>query len=337
MRSCSSTARLFGVILALVVLFRPAAGRADTRIGVAEVEITPPRGFPIAGYYYERLATGTHDPLKAKALVFAGDAAQAALVVCDLTGIATDLTVRVRDRAEKKTGIPGRNIVVAATHSHTAPDYGKDLYEALAGPGDPHKPRYSETLIDAVVEAIARAKQAAEPAILSGGSAAQSVPISFNRRFVMRDGSVRTWMDLKNPEVVRPAGPIDPEIGLLLVRSAKTEKPLGILSNFALHLDTVGGLQWSADYPYYIEQQLRHSLGAGVVSIFGNGCCGDINHVDPGRRERNRTDFIGRSLAATIEPAVARLRRIERPELQVHSATVRLPLLEISAGEVKRA
>jgi hypothetical protein len=56
------------------------------------------------------------------------------------------------------------------------------------------------------------------------------------------------FLRLDNPDVVRPAGPIDPQIGLLLVRSAGDKKPLGLLSNFALHLDTVGGMKWSADY-----------------------------------------------------------------------------------------
>src|SRR5207249_2726565 len=69
------------------------------RVGVAEVEITPPGGFPIAGYYHERRATATRDPLKAKALVFRGDREQAAIVVCDLTGIAVDLSTEVRRRA----------------------------------------------------------------------------------------------------------------------------------------------------------------------------------------------------------------------------------------------
>ena len=47
-----------------------AAEPADLCIGVAETDITPPGGFPMAGYYHERLATGTLDPLKAKAFVF---------------------------------------------------------------------------------------------------------------------------------------------------------------------------------------------------------------------------------------------------------------------------
>jgi neutral ceramidase len=325
------------LVLCLLVVGCPVFSRAETRVGVAETEITPPLGFPMAGYYFERLAAGTHDPLKAKAIAFIGDTDQAAIVVCDLTGVGTDLTAEVRRRAVLKTGIPAANIAVCATHSHTAPDYGKDLYEYLGPKSGANKPHYTETLINRIVDAIANAKQAAKAVSLSAGTATQSTPISFNRRFVMRDGSVHTWMNFKNPEVIRSAGPIDPEVGLLLVRSAETKQPLGLFSNFALHLDTVGGLYWSGDYPYYVEQDLRKALAPGLVSIFGNGCCGDINHIDPNRTERNKTEFIGRSLAGTIEGAVGSLRPLDNPVLRVEHAVVRLPLPEISPADVKHS
>jgi hypothetical protein len=101
---------------------------AALRVGIAEVDITPPVGFPMAGYYHERLAEGTIDSLKAKAIVFREGETAGALVVCDLIGIATDLSREVRRRASEKTGIPASNIVIAATHSHTAPDYMKELW-----------------------------------------------------------------------------------------------------------------------------------------------------------------------------------------------------------------
>src|SRR5678816_2395745 len=53
------------------------------QVGVAETDITPPIGFPMAGYYHERLAEGASDPLKAKAIVFRGERERAAWVVCD--------------------------------------------------------------------------------------------------------------------------------------------------------------------------------------------------------------------------------------------------------------
>ncbi|MCA9133217.1 MAG: hypothetical protein KDA45_08680, partial [Planctomycetales bacterium] len=85
---------------------------AGLLVGVAETDITPPTGFPMAGYYHERLAEGTIDPLKAKAIVFRQGDTAGALVVCDLIGIATDLSREVRRLAAERTKIPAENIVI---------------------------------------------------------------------------------------------------------------------------------------------------------------------------------------------------------------------------------
>ncbi len=331
--------KTFFVVELLIVEFfvgtlTTAFAAESLRVGLAEADITPPIGFPIAGYYHERLADGTTDPLKAKAIVFRDANAEAALVVCDLIGIATDLSQAVRKRASEKTGIPVTNIVISATHSHTAPDYMKELYLKLGSERqEPLRAAYIEKLISGPVEAIVNARAAATSAVLECGSATQATPVSFNRRSVMRDGSVRTWMSHDNPDVVRAAGPVDPEIALLAVRD-EAGKSLGILSNFALHLDTVGGLKWSADYPYFIEQTLRKAAGSDVVSIFGTGCCGDINHVNPRSKDRNKADFIGHSIGDSVQKQLSQLKRLERTDLVVKSRAVRLPLQDATKDEV---
>lgn len=308
------------------------------RVGLAEVDITPPAGFPMAGYYHERLAEGLIDPLKAKAIVFRTEQTQAAWVVCDLIGISRDLCLAIRKQAAEKTGIPLNQIVVSATHSHTAPDYGKELYRHLEGlNADPLRAGYVDKLISGPANAIIQAHAAARPVVLECGSAIQETPVSFNRRFVMRDGSVRTWMNLQNPEVVRAAGPIDPEIGLLMVKSPESGKPLGVLSNFALHLDTVGGMKWSADYPYFIEQTLKAAFGSDVLSLFGTGCCGDINHSDPNRRERNKADFIGNSIGKSIQEQIGQLQSLKNPRLVVKHTVVQLPLQDATRDEVAKS
>jgi hypothetical protein len=316
----------------------PTAAEEPLRVGLAEADITPPLGFPMAGYYHERRATGTHDPLKARAVVFRQGETEAALVVCDLIGIARDLSAEVGRRVAAKTGIPAAHIIVTATHAHTGPDYMRDLYDYLkpGGPPGGQQP-YAARLIAGIVEAVVTAHGRARPGVVEAGSARQETPVAFNRRFVMRDGSVRTWMHLDNPDVVRPAGPIDPEVGLLLVRAAEGGRPRGVLTNFALHLDTVGGTRWSADFPHYIEQSLRKSLGREVVSVFGTGCCGDINHVDPGRKEVAKTDAIGRALAATVAKALPGLRPVKRPTLRVRRAVVPVPLQDVTVEQVARA
>ena len=329
------------LLVALVSAFQPAhvSSADDTlKIGAAETDITPPEGFPMAGYYHERLATGVIDPLKAKAVVFRSGDQAAAWVAVDLTGVSRDLCVAVRKQASAATGIAPEHIVVSATHSHTAPDYTRNVYDYLAGKlpeGD--TPPYAAKLIEGIAAAVVKANQAAVPARLKTGAGQQQTPVSFNRRFVMKDGSVRTWQRLDNPEVVKAAGPIDPEIGLALIESANAKKPLALLSNFALHLDTVGGLLWSADYPYFIEQAVRKDLGADVVSVFGNGACGDINHCDPVAKERNKTDFIGNSLAETIIAALPKLEDVEKPALQVRTTTVKVPLQQVSEEDLEQA
>lgn len=324
-------------VLSCGLMETPAAAADSLRVGVAEADITPPVGFPIAGYYHERLADGTIDPLKAKAIVFRDTNESAALVVCDLIGIATDLSREVRQRAAAKTGIPVKNIVLAATHSHTAPDYMKELFLKLGNePQEPLRAGYIDKLINGPVEAIVKAHTAAQAVDLQVGAATQKTPVSFNRRFVMRDGSVRTWMNFANPEVVRSAGPIDPEIGLLTIRD-KQGVPLGVVSNFALHLDTVGGMKWSADYPFFIERALRKSVGAEVVSIFGTGCCGDINHANPSAKERNKADMIGGSIGDSIQRQLGQLQPLERTSLNVKSRIVKLPLQDATKEEVERS
>lgn len=310
---------------------------SSLRVGLAETDITPPTGFPMAGYYHERLAEGSLDPLKAKAVVFRDGDTTAALVVCDLVGIATDLSLEVRKRASEKAGIPASNIVISATHSHTAPDYMKELWLHLGGEQqDQRRKAYIEKLIEGLVEVIEDASAAAKPCSLEYGSATQETPVAFNRRFVMRDGSVQTWQNFQNGDVVRAAGPIDPEIGLLTIRDEESN-PLGVLSNFALHLDTVGGMKWSADYPFFIERTLREVNSPDLISIFGTGCCGDINHVNPRSRERNKADVIGNSIGQAIQRQIDRLKVLENTALVVKSRVVKLPLEDATKDEVAHA
>lgn len=311
---------------------------APLRVGIAETDITPPVGFPMAGYYHERLAEGTIDPLKAKAIVFRQGETAGALVVCDLIGIATDLSREIKQRASAETGIPASNIVIAATHSHTAPDYMKELWLYL-GKEKQEALRfdYIEKLIQQPVHAIMQANSQVGQFTLIAGTAWQQTPVSFNRRFVMRDGSVKTWQALANAAVVRAAGPIDPRIELLAVKQQSDNQIQGILSNFALHLDTVGGMRWSADYPFFVEKTLRDSLGDNLISIFGTGCCGDINHVDPASAERNKAEYIGQAIGDTISRHVDELQPLQSTRLQVHTQTVNLPLQVVTEQDVQRA
>src|SRR4051794_8784117 len=142
-----------------------ASPNAVVQIGAAEIDITPPIGHRMAGYFDERLATGIHDPLKAKAIVLGQGQEQVALVFCDLVGISLNVSKKARALASQRTGIPVTNILISATHSHTGPLFDdvrrKYFHEiAIAKTGkDPHEIiYYPDFLSERIVKVIAEAQ-----------------------------------------------------------------------------------------------------------------------------------------------------------------------------------
>ena len=317
---------------ALTLWETPVTSADDILAGTAVVDITPPVGYRMSGYFHERLSTGTSNPLHAKAIVLKQGDVRAAMVFCDIIGLSLDASTRARKEAAAKTGIPAENILVAATHSHTGPLYFgslrkhfHDLAVAEHGSDPCEKVDYAERLVGGIVDAVVKADAAAAPVKLAAGSAEQK-GLSFNRRFHMKDGTVRFNPGVLNPDIVRAAGPIDPQVGIVLLRGASGGKARAAIANFALHLDTVGGTKYAADYPFHVEQTLREKLGKDLVLLFGTGTCGDINHIDVTKRERLKTDYIGQTLGETVAAATAKLTPITKPALAVRRRIVNAPL-----------
>lgn len=318
-----------------------AAQNAALSAGLAEREITPPVGYRMDGYFAERLSTGTKDPLKAKALVFRQGATKMALVAADLLGVPQELTTEVRTLAAQKTGIPAANIAIAATHTHTGPmfsgprarlfteqaaaKYGTDPLAAM---------KYPESLRDRLVEVIVAADAGLSPAALEFVRPTED-RLSFNRRFHMKDGTVRFNPGVLNPDIVRAAGPTDPDLPFVLI--TKDGKPVGSLTVFALHLDTVGGgTEYSADYPGHLEHELRREFGDGFISVFGLGTCGDINHLDVTGRRRLHARLIGQQLAVNVLSARPRT-PLATPSLAAASSRIALPLRTVTDTQVAAA
>jgi sugar phosphate isomerase/epimerase len=309
--------------------------------GLAVADITPPIGYRMSGYFRERLSEGTSNPLCAKAVVLRQGEASAAMVFCDIIGLSLEVTSRARRRAAERTGIPAPNILIAATHSHTGPLYfgalRKHFHDAAVAEhgSDPcEKVNYAEQLVEKLAGVIAQADAAAKPVQLAAGSTEQK-GLSFNRRFHMKNGTVRFNPGVLNPDIVRVAGPIDPEVGIVSLREADGDNDaIAAIINFTLHLDTVGGTKYAADYPYYLEQSLREKYGDKFVLLFGTGTCGDINHIDVTKKERLKTDYIGRTLAETVKVKTESLEAVAEPLLAVRSGIVEAPLQQFGPEKV---
>jgi hypothetical protein len=297
-----------------------AADDGEILVGTARVEITPPP----QGNFQK-----VNDPLHAKAIVFRQGEVQAALVFCDMIGVPREVTRPARDRAAARTGIAADRIAITATHTHTGGFRGLAFRGSAEGAD-------VEGLVAKLVEAITLAQRAARPARLEVGVARQDDPtIAFNRRFHMRTGPVRFNPGSLNPDIVRPAGPTDPDVGVLLVRDPDGNRPRAALTVFAMHLDTwAQKVAYSADYPYYLERALRKSLGDAFDSLFGTSTCGDINHYDVSTKERRSTEVLGTALARTVLAAVPDLRPVS-PVLAVRSTVIQAPLQDADLESVK--
>lgn len=304
--------------------------------GMAEIDITPPIGFRMAGYFNERCATGIHDPLKAKALVLREGNMEVAMVFCDLLGHSLTVTREARAEASRLTGIPVANIVMAATHTHTGPlfdDVRDDYFHKAAlekNGSDPHKTiDYPRFLTKQLVTAIVEAKTKLQPAELEAGIA-QHPGLAFNRRYHMKDGRTVFNPGILNTNVIGPAGPTDPDVDMLLVKGRRDGRALGGLTVFAMHCDSIGGTLYSADYPYFIQEKLRCALGSDYISAFGAGTCGDINHVNPNKRQ-NYSGFDvaarnGDAIGETVVENLSNLKSLPHPALGVRGKTLMLPL-----------
>src|SRR4029078_7001561 len=112
---------------------------------------------------------------------------------------------------------------------------------------------YPEMLRDRLIEVIVSANRTLSPATLELVSGRED-RVSFNRRYHMKDGTVVTNPGISNANVVAAAGPMDPDFPFILISKDKT--PVGSLTVFAMHLDTVGGTEYSADYPAHLAYEL---------------------------------------------------------------------------------
>lgn len=302
--------------------------------GAAQTVITPPQGTPMAGYYSPRASIGVHDDLHAKALVLRQGRTSLALVVCDVIHMPAPVAARARKLIQTKTGIPESHVMISATHAHTGPvipgatarlDFrGKDAELARA---------YSESLPGKIAEAVQLAAAAMKVARISSASGLEP-SLTFNRRFYMADGTVGWNPGKLNPKIVKPAGPIDPEVGVVSVESLDGT-PMATLVNYALHLDTVGGLEISADYPYTLARTVAARRPG--ITIFTIGCAGNLNHLDvrssQPQKGHGEAARIGSALGAEVIRTISRL-EMAAPRLAALSSIVPLSPAAHDPGEV---
>lgn len=296
------------------------------KIGCGASRITPELGASMAGYFNERKATAIHDDLYAKAMIFNDGSVSAGLLCCDLICLHKDEVARIREIFSAKTGIKGENVMICATHTHTGPR--TRMFRMSAD--DKVTPRWLEGLPEKAAQAAVEALDNLELCEIAGGISYED-RIAFNRRYRMKDGTVQTNPGHQNPNIIEPAGPIDPEVGVIsFTRQDGSIKALYV--NYACHLDNVGGTEISADYPGYLASRLQERLEDKPFVLYTNGACGDINHIDVrspySRKGHEHSRWMGETLAGDVCEALKDMTPLANEGLRAVSKTIQLPMRE---------
>jgi neutral ceramidase len=307
----------FWAVLLIFLIFCPFS-RAELKGGVAKVNITPPLGIPLIGSY-GKPSDDILDELYAKALVFNDGNNTLIIVSCDLLYTPLEeIAGPARKIITEKTGIPERNILICATHTHSGPEvFTKSKFRTE---GDTPPPAIDRSYLDTLVKKIAGSALIAYKdmqQVKIGMAKGQAPEIVYNRRPKNKDGlvkmaftlppevratrkvvgeaggEVRTTFVLPDDKTEWKFGPIDPEVCVLKVESMDGEI-LASLVNFGCHPVSIYpflSTAVSADYPAFVTSAVEKAEGG--LCLFTLGLAGDAVPFDRGLLPRRQ---IGRAI-----------------------------------------
>ena len=298
-------------------------------VGFARVNVTPPMGINIAGYFQIRLADGVLDELECNALALTLGEQTAVVLSIDNCGIKMDVLDDFRHFAAEQTGLPYESIIVNATHTHTGPCINRDDDTELVI-------EYRQFLKRRVADAAMLALADRKPARM-GYRVGTAPNISFVRRFIMKDGSIRTNPGVNNPDIDKPIGEVDERVNV--VRFDREGAESIVLVNFGDHPDTVGGCKISADWPGFVRKTLEAAID-NCKCIFLNGVQGDVNHVnvhpvsgdlndmfmdfDDVSRGYGHARFMGRVVAGAVLQVYDKVEYVDVDRMKVVQKTIHI-------------
>ena len=291
------------LILLFVFIFSTsfALHAAALKVGTAVVDISPTvKPFQLRS----GKSTYVHDPLHVRAVAFENGEGRVVIAVMDSIGVGREMCDEAKATAAKVTGWKPEHMLIAATHTHTAPK---------GGDTSPGRIAYEKTRREGLRQALIKAIESLEPAKVGFGSAKEASEV-YNRRWYLKPGRMdpNPWgiqdkvrMNPPRDAIVKPAGPIDPELCVIYARTRRG-KPLGLVANYALHY--VGGIprvtekdgrvvgMASADYFGEFARIMPHRVGglnppSNFVAMMSNGASGDINNIDFDSKRPPRAPF----------------------------------------------
>ncbi len=276
----------------------------DLRVGAAAVELQADDDMPIAGSIHAGYAKGQEGKLRALAVVLQkGEGTPVALVACDVLIMAQDLLAPVLEEIQRRCKIPATHVMIHATHTHHAPStcrvhgYGPDE-------------RFCRAVQQAIPEAVAAAQARLAPSQFFYAKGEEKT-IGQNSRLLLQDGTIY-WIGPRK-DVVRPTGPVDPDVPVLVFRSPD-DKLQAMLFGHSAH--TIGGLKAGLRSPAFYglaAQSLEEQYG-GIVA-FLEGASGSTHRLDvsPAEAYKRIRQVVEQTMRSAKPTPVDQLAAMKKP------------------------
>jgi neutral ceramidase len=234
------------MVIALGMSVAACAQNTALHVGAAKVDVTPaPADLP-------KNYDGILDHIYSRAIVIDNGSARAALITVDAGGVPDAIWQAVSKQLESELGIPAKNVLLTATHSHSVP-------------GQPAGP-YTQK----IVESVRLAKQRLAPARIGYGTGVSYINV--NRNII--DSKTRRWWEGPNYE-----GPSDKTVAVIKFESLSGE-PLAVYYNYAMHGVAAGQLDLvSGDAPGTTSKYIEDSFDDKIVAVWSSGAAGDQNPI----------------------------------------------------------
>ncbi|MBE6649762.1 MAG: hypothetical protein E7613_00475 [Ruminococcaceae bacterium] len=275
------------------------------KVGFGRLDITPPFGTPLDGYYEKRTLDSIKDNLYLNAIALNDGENTIVLISADIIGIMISDCKLIQKRISERLGIKEENIVLHAIHQHTSFRlmHQEDRYHMSDA--------YAEVLYCKFCDVAQLAYADMKDCEVSTAEKETAEQISFVRRYFLDDGSVET-----NPRphlfgrIVKSCE--EPDNTVRLIRFARKDAKDIALVCFSTHPDVIGGTGCSADWPGFTRKFVEAD-NDDVSCIFFTGVQGDSNHLNffyardnggdfyKGKGRYGYSQYMGRTVANTVK------------------------------------
>ncbi|MBQ2696169.1 MAG: hypothetical protein IJF61_02580 [Clostridia bacterium] len=303
------------------------------QVGFATVNINPPLGIPVCGYFVKRYARGFLDDLEVSAMALACNESSVVLISVDICYFENDFANKIRASVAEVIGMPLENIFLSATHTHTGPGSILDKNE-----GNDLTASYNSFLENRICDVVRLALLDLKPAKMGYIVGYAPERVAYIRRYKMKDGSTMTCPPVGSPEIEGPIGELDQRVNVL--RFDRDGGKSIVIVNYGVHADTVNGDMISSDWPGWMRRTLDKALD-GVKSMFIAGCEGDVGstNVFPRDGDMNDTEisfdnemkspgmarFVGRAIAGTVLQVYDKVKYIDVNKISVLHKIAKIP------------